>query len=182
MEIIYNQHRFSKDCQCRDCVFSQSCPIPGYEKYRVFQDGRVWSGKRAPGNFLKARTRTSGYVEVTIFRDGKSKRTQLHRLIAMAYIPNPDNKSQVDHINRIRNDNRIENLRWVTPSENMQNTGKQINNKSGHKSISYQKPVDRWRFKKVINGTIYSISFKTKIDILCYKYIFMLKLNAGLVF
>ena len=182
MEIIYNEHRFSEDCRCRDCVFSQSCPIPGYEKYRVFQDGRVWSGKRAPGQFLKPRGNTKGYHEVTLFRDGKAKRMRVHRLIAMAYIANPDNKLEVDHINQVKSDNRIENLRWATKSENGQNTGKQINNKSGHKSISYEKSQDRWQFKKMINKKRNLKYFGTKIDALCYKYIFILKLRARLVF
>lgn len=45
----------------------------------------------------------------------------LHRIIAEAFIPNPNNLPQIDHINTIRDDNRIENLRWVTPKENMNN-------------------------------------------------------------
>ena len=183
MEIIYNEHRFSEECRCRDCIFSQSIPVPGYERYRVFQDGRIWSHARLPGKFLKSRTRTCGYVEVSLYRDGKLKKMLVHRLVAMAYIPNPDNKPQVDHINRNRSDNRISNLRWATHSENQQNTGKPINNKSGYKSISYQKYDDRWIFAKRINGKQYRKFFrKTKIDALCYKYIFILKLKSGLIF
>ena len=47
----------------------------------------------------------------------------VHRIVAETFIPNPENKSEVDHINRIRNDNRVENLRWVTRLENAQNRG-----------------------------------------------------------
>ena len=182
MEIIYNEHRFCEECRCRDCVFSQSCPIPGYEKYRAFQDGRIWSGKRAPGQFLKPRGTGTGYMQVTLCQDGKQKKMLVHRLVAMAYIENPDNKPQVDHINQVRTDNRISNLRWATRSENQQNTGKQINNKSGHKNIGYYKRDDIWVFSKMINGKTHRKFFRTKIDILCYKYIIMLKLRAGLVF
>ena len=181
MEIIYNEHRFCEDCRCRDCIFSQSCPIPGYEKYRVFQDGRIWSHARMPGKFLKPRG-NGGYFQVTLCRDGKQKRMSVHRLVAMAYIENPDNKPQVDHINRVKTDNRILNLRWATPLENGQNKGKQINNTSGHKNICYYKRQNLWTFEKIINGKRYLKFFKTKIDALCYRYIIMLKLNAGLVF
>ena len=182
MEIIYNEHRFSHQCRCRDCIFSQSIPVPGYEKYRVFQDGRIWSHARLPGKFLNLNPDGRGYHTVCLFRDSVAKKMKVHRLVALAYIPNPGNKPMVDHINQVRNDNRISNLRWATRSENFQNTGKQINNKSGHKSISYDTGNDRWTFAKMINGKRYQKLFRTKIDALCYKYIFMLKLRARLVF
>ena len=58
-----------------------------------------------------------GYYMYSIMR----KRKSLHRLLAEAFIPNPENKTQIDHINTIRTDNRIENLRWVTCKENHHN-------------------------------------------------------------
>ena len=182
MEIIYNEHRFSEDCRCRDCIFSQSCPIPGYEKYRVFQDGRIWSHARLPGKFLKSHNNGRGYFHVTLCRDSVAKKMKVHRLVAMAYIENPDNKPDVDHINQVRTDNRVENLRWATHQENMENKGMYNNNKSGHKSICYEKRDDIWKFQKNINGERHQKYFETKIDALCYKYIFILKLRARLVF
>ena len=59
-----------------------------------------------------------GYFNVQI--DGKPYK--VHRLVAETFIPNPENKSYVDHINRVRNDNNIENLRWSTRSENRRNS------------------------------------------------------------
>lgn len=61
---------------------------------------------------------SNGYRTVGV----NGKRHRVHRLVAETFIPNPDNKSFVDHINRIRDDNRVENLRWVTRSENERNT------------------------------------------------------------
>ena len=62
-----------------------------------------------------------GYKGVDLTKNGKRKKFLIHRLVAKAFIPNPENKPEIDHINTNRSDNRIENLRWVTSSENMRN-------------------------------------------------------------
>ena len=61
---------------------------------------------------------SKGYMTVGI----GYKMLKVHRLVAEAFIPNPNNKPQVDHITRDKTDNRVENLRWATPSENSRNT------------------------------------------------------------
>ena len=73
-------------------------------------------------NFIGEFEKIDGYIYVCIDR----KQVVKHRLIAQQFIQNddPDKKIQVDHINRIRNDNRLENLRWCTPSENRKNSSK----------------------------------------------------------
>jgi len=88
--------------------------------YQVSNTGLVRSIK-----FNKVRVRCpvlrNGYWSVNLCKNGTKTLYNIHRLVALAFIPNPDNKSQVDHINRIKTDNRVENLRWVTSSENLVN-------------------------------------------------------------
>ena len=85
--------------------------------YHIKPDGSVWRIRKTRCDFMHGWITNKGYRAFTIF--GKS--VEGHRLVAEKYIPNPDNKPQVDHINRVRHDNRVENLRWVSRSENCDN-------------------------------------------------------------
>ena len=150
--------------------------IQGYPNYLIYPDGRVYSNKRK-GRFLKPVMNNTGYLHVGLHNDNKQKLYKIHRLVAVHYIPNPENKREVDHINRIRTDNRVENLRWATHSENNQNTLKRKDNNSGHKNICYCKKRNTWKYEKIYEKKKYSKTFKTKIDCICYKFIYLLKLK-----
>ena len=95
--------------------------IKGYEGlYQVSNKGRVKSlnyNKTGEERVLINQPDKTGYLHVVI----KGKIINVHRLVAEAFIPNPENKPCVDHINTIRSDNRVENLRWATTKENMNN-------------------------------------------------------------
>ncbi|MBQ2175275.1 MAG: HNH endonuclease [Alphaproteobacteria bacterium] len=98
--------------------------IKGYEGlYMVSTLGRVksverkvkkWDGFRTiPETILKPKVQNNGYLTVMLYKNGKGKTIAIHRLVAEAFKPNPHNYPTVDHINRIRTDNRLENLRWA---------------------------------------------------------------------
>lgn len=72
------------------------------------------------------------YVHQTLSDNGYPKRFRLHRIIAQVFIPNANNKPYVNHKNWIKHDNRIENLEWVTASENNQHSHKELNQKTNN--------------------------------------------------
>lgn len=92
--------------------------VVGYEgKYMVSNLGRVKSVKK--DLILTPKNNHDGYLRIQLWNKNKVEFVSIHRLVAMAFIPNIDNKPFVNHINGTKNDNRVENLEWVTQSENI---------------------------------------------------------------
>ena len=94
--------------------------IEGFENYLIYEDGKIWS-KKGKGRFLKPFPDCKGYLRVDLRKDGERKHMSIHRLVGNAFIPNHENKPQIDHIDNNRQNNNIKNLRWVTASENQRN-------------------------------------------------------------
>ncbi|QEC44396.1 NUMOD4 domain-containing protein [Pseudobacter ginsenosidimutans] len=105
-------------------------PVVGFDGYFVSDQGNLKSidriiktknGKlcRIKGRSITIRLNNFGYLDTRLYKNGKKKSAFLHRLIAEAFIPNPANLSQVNHLNGIKTDNRIENLEWSSPANNM---------------------------------------------------------------
>lgn len=89
--------------------------IEGYENYSVSSEGRVRNDRT--GYILKPMLDTGGYCQVKLYPN--NRRVSLHRLVANAFIPNPNNLPQVNHINEDKTDNRVENLEYCTAQYNI---------------------------------------------------------------
>lgn len=114
--------------------------INGYEGiYQISSYGRVKSIDRVLSNGKKRKSKflyihkINGYPTVSLCKDYKQRNYKIHRLVAQAFIPNPENKPCVDHIDTDRENNVVSNLRWVTYQENTDNP---LSSKSQKEAVS----------------------------------------------
>ena len=113
--------------------------IIGYEGlYKVSSAGEIFS--YYTNKLLKHNINHNGYASVELFKNGKSKRCLVHRLVAQTLIPNPNNYPQVNHKDENPLNNKVENLEWCTARYNM-NYGNGA--KTRHLKIDYTKPIYR---------------------------------------
>jgi hypothetical protein len=94
---------------------SEWISVDGYERYSVNEYGIVKNNET--GMILLPIKNKAGYLTVCLY-NGEKKTVRIHRLVAQAFIPNPENKPFINHKNGIKTDNRVCNLEWVTSSEN----------------------------------------------------------------
>ena len=91
--------------------------IKEYPIYSISTEGRVM--KNATRKIMKPSMKPNGYLSINLFTsDGRRKKELVHRLVAMTFIPNPERLPAVNHIDRVRQNNKVSNLEWVTHKEN----------------------------------------------------------------
>lgn len=95
--------------------------IDGYAGlYQVSEEGRVRSLKRGKRRILKSWLSGGGYLQVALWKGGKRKRFYIHRLVAEAFIPNPKNLPEINHIDKNITNNKVENIEWCDRQYNIE--------------------------------------------------------------
>jgi hypothetical protein len=97
---------------------------------------------------LKHKKQNWWYLQINISKNWITNTYTIHRLVAQTFIPNPENKPQVNHINWIKIDNRVENLWWCTASENQQHSWNNWLNKITKNHCCYKNHPTKWKFWK----------------------------------
>lgn len=151
--------------------------IEAYQgKYLISKNGEVKSVARIKSNnqpiperILKQSTDSSGYKYVSLYNEElkKNKRYRVHRLVAVAFLPNPENKEVVNHKNGIKSDNFVENLEWATYGENKSHSFKELGEthwltgKTG-KNNPYSKSVEQLDLEGNVINTFSSVQDITR--------------------
>ena len=146
--------------------------IPGFTGYQISSEGRVksmryggWGGER----ILKPSPDRYGYLRIDMMLNGKAKHRCIHRLVALAFIPNPENKPTVDHINRDKIDNSLSNLRWATDSEQSNNKHHTLPS-TGHRYIglmrdAYKIHIPRLKIQKRFRTLEDAIAYRDSLEL-----------------
>lgn len=136
--------------------------------YVISRDGYVYN---MFGKIVKQRIGKDGYYRLNLSVNGKQVTRNLHRLLALAFIPNDDPaKCLVDHKNRNRLDNRLENLRWVNRSENSQNRSMGRNNSSGVVGVCFYSSFrnglmrEQWFCRLQVANTVIAKTFPPTLE------------------
>lgn len=188
---INNREHDGRNNQCKDCqswVYRKKeykqivnldgeiwKDVIGYEgMYCISNKGRIKSLpvilKAKGGEYLRPEklksksTHHSGYFVTSLTKYGIGKSIEVHRLIAMAFIPNPENKEEVNHINYNRSDNALENLEWVTIRENISHGRTKIKTHSKYTGVSFNIRSGKWMAYCAVNSKLIHLGATYKTE------------------
>lgn len=148
----FNQYKMNQEEIWKD--------IEGFEGYyKVSNQGRILAlernvseRQRRKEKIRQTTIQKDGYAKIILYKEFTYKAFMAHRLVAKAFVGNPENKPHVNHINSIRDDNRAENLEWVTSSENALH-GYRYGNRKPYAHWTGRKGKDHYASKTVIQMT-----------------------------
>ena len=135
--------------------------IEDYPNYSISNIGNIKNNKT--GKFLKPSINLDGYLQLNLCNDGKRKAYRFHRLLALTFLQKIEGKNIVDHIDRNKLNNSLDNLRWVSISENNRNINKKNGTLSIYRGVSFHKINNKFISSiKINNKTIYLGRYKTE--------------------
>lgn len=149
--------------------------IDGYEG--LYEINNIGNVKNRHSSILSERIK-KGYNTCRLSKNGVYKEHSIHRLVASAFIPNPENKPQVNHINGIKSDNRVSNLEWCTISENTKHAldlgllkirrGEQVKNSilTEKDVLEIRKNTNVSNLEKKRLSLLYKVSYSTIDDVI----------------
>ena len=150
--------------------------IERFPNYSIDETGHIWSHLR--GRWLKC-TDQRGYVSALLRKNGKAHFVKVHRLVAEAFIPCVEGKTQINHLNGNKKDNRIENLEWVDAGENIRHvwrTGLSTFSEENRKAVSIRssKPV-----RNLSSGEVFSSAREASLSLGFYRTTISLAIKLG---